>query len=176
MKPGRKKGFKLTEETKRKISLARKGNSSWNKGISPSKETREKLRLARIGKKLSEETKKKIGEYRKGRNVALATKKKISESLKGEKSYLWKGGITPENKRIRASSDYKEWRKEVFERDQYTCVECGKKSKKGERVVLNADHIKQFSKYPELRFNIDNGRTLCIDCHKNTESYLNRWI
>ncbi len=88
---------------------------------------------------------------------------------KGEGNPNWKGGITPINNKIRGSLEYKLWRKSVFERDNYTCIWCGN-NKSG---CLNADHIKPFSLYPELRFAIDNGRTLCIECHKTTESYLN---
>jgi len=88
----------------------------------------------------------------------------------GEKNNRWKGGITPINKQIRHSFEYKLWRKAVFERDNYTCVWCGEKEKVSGR--LNADHIKPFAHYPELRFAIDNGRTLCEECHKTTDTYL----
>ena len=44
----------------------------------------------------------------------------------------------------------------------------------GKTVTLNADHIKPFAYFPELRFAIDNGRTLCVDCHKKTDTYLSK--
>lgn len=80
----------------------------------------------------------------------------------GENSFNWKGGVTPENERIRHSKEYKEWRISVFERDKYSCVNCG--DNRGGN--LNADHIKPFSLFPELRLDVNNGRTLCIECHK----------
>jgi hypothetical protein len=79
----------------------------------------------------------------------------------------WKGGITPENKQARASATYKEWRTAVFVRDNYTCVWCGQRGGK-----LNADHIKPFSTHKHLRFDVSNGRTLCVACHKKTPTYL----
>ena len=59
----------------------------------------------------------------------------------------------------------KNWRLQVFERDNYTCMKCGDRSCKGHSVVLNAHHIKRFCDYENLRFDIDNGITLCIHCH-----------
>ena len=75
-------------------------------------------------------------------------------------------GLSSENSRIRVTKEYIEWRKNVFKRDNFTCQLCGIKG-----VTLNADHIKSFSGHPELRFELSNGRTLCIACHKKTDNY-----
>lgn len=84
----------------------------------------------------------------------------------GERNTNWRGGITPINEKIRKSAEYKKWRVSVFERDAYTCVLCGCNS--GDK---HADHIKPFALFPDLRFDVDNGRTLCVPCHKDTETY-----
>lgn len=80
-------------------------------------------------------------------------------------------GISSANEKARKSIAYREWRTAVFERDDYTCQECGVRSGNGRAVVLNADHITPFSLFPELRFDLDNGRTLCKPCHVATPTY-----
>lgn len=132
-----------------------------------------------LGKKHSLETRQKMSERNKGKvfapPVSLETRKKMSEAHSQEKHYNWKGGLTSINGTIRKSFEYKIWRESVFKRDYYTCVWCGAKNGQGKRIVLHADHIKPFCDYPELRFAIDNGRTLCVDCHKTTDTYLNKY-
>jgi 5-methylcytosine-specific restriction endonuclease McrA len=78
----------------------------------------------------------------------------------GEKHYRWRGGITPENRKIRNSIKYEQWRTQVFQRDNYTCQKCFKQGS-----YLQAHHIKPFFSNPELRLNIDNGITYCLKCH-----------
>ena len=141
-----------------------------------SSESRKKMSTSHKGMHLSPKTQFKKGNlvWNKGlrksgfseKHLSVEHRKKISESRKGNKSNLWKVGITPINKIIRSSVEYRLWRTSVFERDNYTCIWC--KQIGGE---LNADHIKPFSLYPELRFAIDNGRTLCHKCHKTTVTY-----
>lgn len=80
----------------------------------------------------------------------------------GKNHWNWKGGVTPENKRARNSKEYKNWRIAVFERDHYTCQVCGTVGRK-----LNAHHKKKWSEYPELRYFVSNGITLCEDCHRD---------
>ena len=111
-------------------------------------------RTGKKGYKHTSEALKKIKQARRKQN------------LNGENSWFWKGGITPKNRIIRESYKYADWRKAVFERDNYTCILCGVIGGK-----LNADHIKQFSLFPELHFALYNGRTLCIDCHKKTDTF-----
>ena len=57
--------------------------------------------------------------------------------------------------------EYKAWRRDVFERDSYTCQYCGQIGGK-----LNAHHIKPYAYYPDLRTDLDNGITLCVKCHR----------
>lgn len=100
------------------------------------------------------------------KKMSLIKKGKPAPWKSGDKCSFWKGGITKENRYIRTTLKMKLWREEVFKRDDWTCVWCKQRGGK-----LQADHIKSFSKYPALRFNIDNGRTLCVECHKQTDTY-----
>lgn len=85
---------------------------------------------------------------------------------KGDKSRFWKGGKTKETKLRRTSAEYREWRLAVFNRDKFICQCCGKHTSD-----LEAHHIMEQSKYPELIFDINNGLTLCHACHKMTDNY-----
>ena len=86
--------------------------------------------------------------------------------LLGANHHNWKGGVTPLHQKIRSSKEYKAWRISVFERDDYTCQDCHIRG-----GYLEADHIKPFSLFPELRFDINNGKTLCKPCHRKTDTY-----
>lgn len=104
----------------------------------------------------------------RGKELTNDHKTRISKALKGntnmptgEEHFNWQGGVTPINAKVRNSLEYKEWRNKVFERDNYTCQNCKIRGGK-----LEADHIKPFCKYKELRLIINNGRTLCKECHK----------
>lgn len=102
-------------------------------------------------------------------------KQKISEAIKGDKHPNWKGGIM-RGRKDRNLSVYKEWRLAVFARDKYTCQHCGVKNHKGlgRTVQIEADHIKSWTDYPELRYEVDNGRTLCKDCHSKRTAQQHR--
>lgn len=109
--------------------------------------------------------------YNKGYPRTQEWKDKISSANKGENAPNWKGGISKENELIRKSREYINWRNSVFERDDYTCQNCGARSAVGNRVRLHADHIKPFALHKDLRFELTNGRTLCVQCHRKTETY-----
>ena len=61
---------------------------------------------------------------------------------------------------------YKVWRKHVLGRDNKTCRYCGSINE------LHVHHIKEWSKYPRLRYSVSNGMTLCINCHDKTHDGL----
>lgn len=151
-----------------------KGQKPWNKG------TKGLQKAWNKGLKLSFELRIKMSESRKGRvpwnkgktGVQIAwNKDQIFPQFRGANHPNWQGGKTPEVRRIRNSTEYKQWRRTILEKDNFTCVFCKQRGGK-----LEVDHIKPFSKYPELRLEISNGRTLCKDCHKTTDTYLRKAI
>ena len=90
-----------------------------------------------------------------------------SINCKGTKAPNYKDGRCIERQLLRAGLKFKNWRKEIFKRDNYTCQYCGDNTGGN----LEAHHIKGFAEYKELRFDINNGITLCKKCHKKTENY-----
>src|SRR5574341_386297 len=106
-------------------------------------------------------------------------------ALRGANNPRWKGGTTPLQRQIRTSAEYRLWRDAIFQRDGYTCTHCGIHAGTGHRVTLNADHIVALSVLIERHhivslaqavlvaelWDISNGRTLCHECHRFTETY-----
>jgi hypothetical protein len=161
-----KKRPPFTEEWKRKLSESHKGKKHSYKGVPFTPERKKKI--SEIMKKIWQNTKlrKKIAERMKGEKNPMKrfeVAKKISESKKGEKSNLWKGGKMKEYPilvQLRKNEQTKLWRKAVFQRDNFTCQKCGQS---GGRLV--AHHIFNFADFPEYRFLVENGITLCRKCH-----------
>lgn len=155
-----------SEETRHKMRLRKLGKPTWNKGKPWSRAIRKKMSEARQGIKLSEETKKKMSDTRRGRKLSLQWRENISLAQRGRRGNNWQGGKTKRHNKLRHCSKYRVWREMVFERDNYTCQFCDKHGGK-----LNADHIKPFSMYKELRYDVSNGRTLCASCHHKTDTF-----
>ena len=139
-KPSHMKGKHHTEKAKEKNRIAHLGKIPWNKGIKTGIKPW-------LGKKRDEKTRKKISINRKGK-------------YSNEKHPNWKGGITPENTKIRNSIEFRLWREAVFARDNWICQKTETKGGK-----LHSHHIQNFAQYPELRFAIDNGITLSNKAH-----------
>lgn len=183
-------GHRHSAETKKKMSDRKIGSTPWNKGkkgtFVHSQETKLKIGQLGRGKKRAPRSKEwclkisqanagrrqppeeaaKRGLAFKGKKHTVETRRKLSATKRGPANPQWKGGVNKINAAIRGSLEYKLWREAVFRRDNWTCVQCGTR-----KSPINADHIKPFCKYPELRFDVDNGRTLCVPCHKRTETY-----
>ena|SRR3990167_2126526 len=155
-------GRKFPEETRLRMSIERKGSGN-----------------PMFGKHISESHKEIISNYFKHNNPMKRPEVRLKHS--GENCHLWRGGITPLNFRIREIFKYRIWRIDIFKRDNYTCQICKTRG----HGILHADHIKPFSvimrqykikneedaiKCDEL-WDENNGRTLCVNCHRATPTY-----
>lgn len=104
----------------------------------------------------------------KGKKFSVETKQKQRAAklgFRGPQHWNWKGGSESqrnERHRMMGQDEYKQWRKSVFERDNWTCRACGEKG-----LYLEAHHIKPWKLFPEVRFDLVNGLSLCLRCHKD---------
>lgn len=160
MKPPRKRNSIAsahTSEARSKAAITNKGKIPWH-----------------AGKKLSKEHKANISKAAKGRIRTPEHNKKLGLARSGEKSHFWKGGIAAVNANIRwkamQTSEYRQWRRAVLERDKNTCQHSDSTCS----GYLHVDHIKAWKHYPELRLDIDNGRVLCEHHHKQTDTFAGR--
>lgn len=100
----------------------------------------------------------------KAQNNPEVVKKKVHH---GSEHPLW----IPDRSKVKFRPRYEmtKWQKDVFERDNYTCQVCGQYGGK-----LQAHHILGYNQFPLHRFDVNNGITLCILCHKKTDNYGSR--
>jgi len=145
--------------------------------------------MAKKGERLSSKTKQRIIESKKGKKLSDTHKEKIRKSLLGNKRCLGKRWIVPQRRnpyklekyQIRKSVEYRNWRTLVFERDDYICQLCKKRSgnliadyyPKTFSTILLVNKVKTLEearKCLEL-WDINFGRTLCTSCHYKTETF-----
>jgi len=143
-----------------------KGHIPWNKGKKRPEMSGEKHHF--FGKHHTKESKKKISKAHKGQEMTKKWAENISEGIvkaydkKGRKQYT-------RYYHFCNSPQYRKWRLAVYTRDNFTCVNCRKVG-----GYLVAHHIKGWAEYPKLRYLVDNGITLCLDCHKLTDNFQGR--
>ena len=161
-------GFKLSDETKKKISESLRGEKHPLYGKHPSEETRKKMSEAkkgkpghRLGKPLDEETKKKIRETLKGQKPSEETLKKRSKALKGRKfseehkkkiSYALTGIIRSKETKRKLSNAAK-----------------GRKTRKTTVICVETGIIYEYAKDAEIETGISRGH-ICSVCKGNRKT------
>ncbi len=149
-----------------------KGFTPWNKGkkglqTAWNKGSKGIMVSAMKGKKHTPESILKMKQSLKGKTPWNKGKKGVQVSsrkgkpflkIRGEKHWAWKGGISIHHHSV-SEPKYKEWRMLVFTRDSFKCKMCNTKKN------LQAHHILRWADFPELRYDVNNGITLCIAHH-----------
>lgn len=118
----------------------------------------------------------------KGKKLKITEKGMISKRFhsSGKNNYFWEGGKSELKRQIYNLYEYRQWRSDIFYRDNWTCLGCGKRGGQ-----LDCHHIKAFSLIISINnitktedavnceelWNINNGQTLCRECHKKTDNY-----
>jgi len=159
-----------------KGTLFKKGEKSIWKGQHHSQQSKDMMSVSHTGKTLSDKHKKNISIASRGKVIPPEVREKISKAhtgmkkpwskfpvLRGDQHGMWKGGVE------RRRPGIGKWRRDVLVRDEYTCQLCGFK-----HIHVEAHHLNSYTKFPTLRFNVDNGVTLCKDCHKYVHQELRK--
>lgn len=147
------------------------------------------LTAIKKGQHLSQQTQfqKGLVPWNKNKKGVMPTpwnKGKRFPQVIGEKHPNWKGGASKLSHSIRCLPEMKNWRMQIFIRDNATCQKCGRRRKTGDRVEVQADHIKPFYLILEENkistitealqckelWSLENGRTLCKQCHRGRKT------
>ena len=146
---------KVSEYNKKSNRWVGSNNPGYNKigitNVSNSPEVRKKISISKMGDKNPS----------KRLDVRLKISKVKRDILLGEKAWNWKGGISKEIDKLRNTFEYSEWRKAVYKKDNFTCQKCNK-SKSGKLIP---HHIESVNNNIDLIVDLNNGITLCEDCH-----------
>jgi hypothetical protein len=172
----------ISEAHKAAISRAQTGRPGYWTGKRMPAPVIEKMRAAKQGRHHTEATRQRIAEAGRLRRHSEATlaklrqrcltpehRLKIGLAQRGEKSHAWKGGVCSALKIAKART--RSWRKQVLARDGHRCQwrGCGATESQGRWKGLHAHHILPFMDYPDLRYDVSNGITLCRQHHNQVE-------
>lgn len=144
------------QDVKDKISEARKRIGTT---MLMTPESRKKARIsiskALMGRSLSSDHKRAIsgGLLRSGHRPPISMRS-------GPRHHNWKGGTSSVRNADFKNPLYIAFRNGVLTRDKYTCQKCTVRG-----LGLHAHHLKSWAEYPDLRYVISNGVTLCRSCH-----------
>jgi len=169
-----RKGQKTSEKTKEKIR-----QSNLGKKHNISEEGYKKLKMNGIGgwnkgKKLSDEWREKIRQTRLGKTTSDKHKEIVGLNWLGEKNPRWKGGkkFWKTNEKKHLSSKYIDWVKRVKKRDNWKC----RMENKDCHGRLEAHHILNWIDFSELRYDMNNGITLCQFHHPRKKIKVEKMI
>ncbi len=169
--------FMKTHPNNGQFKKGEKHTDNWTKamenrkGIAPNINWTQEIKIKQsIGIKLAWKN-KDWSERNKKVSLALKGKPKSDEHNRNVskaqiKRYDKIGRIKHRRSYHNTDRKYVIWRTKIFKRDNYTCQICGLKGGK-----LQVHHIKSWSKYPALRYKLNNGISVCIPCHKQTNNY-----
>ena len=158
-----RKGVPMTDEHKKNISIGNTGKNHGLIGYQHTDEAKRSMSESKMGHKVSDISRIKMSEAWTDDRRSKTSERMLGKYT-GTNNPNWKGGISPDRSmwQIRGGN---EWRISIFERDDFTCQECG--SRGGD---LNAHHILPYRDWKDKQYslNLMNGITLCVDCHRET--------
>ena len=157
-------------------NLRKKGIKVKKRPHDYSEKFREKCRQGKLGPKNPQYGKPRTEQERQQIRETMRKKAKY-----GPENRFYKDGMSSLKERVRKSWKFRDWREAIFKRDDYTCQECGKKGdklhphhwKKGFAEIWQENKITTFEEAMncEELWDVSNGKTLCENCHKKTETY-----
>jgi hypothetical protein len=140
------------------------------KGIKRSQETKDKLK----GHLVSEISREKM--RIKGKERMKNLENRMKGARFGKDSGNWKGGLSRITDKIRGIFEYRQWRSDVFTKDNFICQECQSNNcyLEAHHIIRLIDIVRKYNittieeaiQCSEL-WNINNGITLCQKCHKD---------